>query len=150
MILGSSSASKCLVGQRPSRHGHASCPIFAIWRSPIIHLVCPPKLCITFVFHFSWVLQSSQQKLTTMFMQSVFWGGRGEERGGGKQGALLNDSHTFSLKCSRSLFVSPCPPECYIQSETKIEPDLARTFKNAAKSFCGLSLRTPTSKCKSQ
>ena len=92
MILGSSSASKCLVGQRPSRHGHASCPIFAIWRSPIIHLVCPPKLCITFVFHFSWVLQSSQQKLTTMFMQSVFWGGRGEERGGGKQGALLNDN----------------------------------------------------------
>ena len=92
MILGSSSASKCLVGQRPSRHGHASCPIFAIWRSPIIHLVCPPKLCITFVFHFSWVLQSSQQKLTTMFMQSVFLGGRGEERGGGKQGALLNDN----------------------------------------------------------
>ena len=23
-----------------------------------------------------------------------------------------------------SLFVSPCPPECYLQSETKIEPDL--------------------------
>ena len=25
---------------------------------------------------------------------------------------------------SGSLFVSPCPPECYLQSETKIEPDL--------------------------
>ena len=23
-----------------------------------------------------------------------------------------------------SLFVSPCPPECYLQSEMKIEPDL--------------------------
>ena len=25
---------------------------------------------------------------------------------------------------SGSFFVSPCPPECYLQSETKIEPDL--------------------------
>ena len=25
---------------------------------------------------------------------------------------------------SGSLFVSPCPPECYLQSETKIQPDL--------------------------
>ena len=25
---------------------------------------------------------------------------------------------------SGSLFVSPCSPECYLQSETKIEPDL--------------------------
>ena len=25
---------------------------------------------------------------------------------------------------SGSVFVSPCPPECYLQSETKIEPDL--------------------------
>ena len=25
---------------------------------------------------------------------------------------------------SGSLFVSPCPPECYLQSETNIEPDL--------------------------
>ena len=25
---------------------------------------------------------------------------------------------------SGSLFVSPCPPECYLQSETKIESDL--------------------------
>ena len=23
----------------------------------IMHLICPPKLCIAFVFHFSWVLQ---------------------------------------------------------------------------------------------
>ena len=25
---------------------------------------------------------------------------------------------------SGSLFVSPCPPECYFENETKIEPDL--------------------------
>ena len=35
-------------------------------------------------------------------------------------------SHTFSLTASAKmpLFVSPCPLECYLQSETKIEPDL--------------------------
>ena len=37
---------------------------------PIMHLICPPKFCITFVFHFSWVLQPSQEKLKTMFMQN--------------------------------------------------------------------------------
>ena len=29
---------------------------------------------------------------------------------------------------SGSLFVSLCPPECYLQSETKIEPDLRLIF----------------------
>ena len=29
----------------------------------IMHFFCPPKFCITFVFHFSWVLQPSQEKL---------------------------------------------------------------------------------------
>ena len=33
---------------------------------PIMHLICPPKFCITFVFHFYWVLQPSQEKLKTM------------------------------------------------------------------------------------
>ena len=32
-----------------------------------------PKSCITFVSHFSWVLQSSQEKLNTMLIQN-FWG----------------------------------------------------------------------------
>ena len=36
---------------------------FATCTSPIIHLVCPPKFCITFDFHFSWVLQPSRIKL---------------------------------------------------------------------------------------
>ena len=35
---------------------------------------------------------------------------------------------------SGSLFVSPCPPECNFQSETKIEPDL-RLFLTATTSF---------------
>ena len=33
---------------------------------------------------------------------------------------ILSNGYRFSL----SLFVSPCPPECYLQSERKIEPDL--------------------------
>ena len=38
---------------------------------PIMHLICPPKFCLTFVFHFSWVLQPSQDKLKTMLMQNL-------------------------------------------------------------------------------
>ena len=53
---------------------------FATCTSLIIHLVCPPKVCITFDFHNSWVLQPSQEKLKTMLMQNfggqircIFW-----------------------------------------------------------------------------
>ena len=35
-----------------------------------MHLIWPPKFCITFVFHFSWVLQPSQDKLKTMLTQN--------------------------------------------------------------------------------
>ena len=35
-----------------------------------------PKFCITYVFHFSWLLQPSQEKLKIMLMQFFFfWGG---------------------------------------------------------------------------
>ena len=44
--------------------------IFTICTSPIIHLVCHPNLCITFVIDFSWVLQCSQEKQKTMLMQN--------------------------------------------------------------------------------
>ena len=35
---------------------------------PIMRLICLPKFCITFVFHFFWVLQPSQEKLKAMLM----------------------------------------------------------------------------------
>ena len=39
-----------------------------------MHIICPhSKFCITFVFHFSRVLQPSQEKLKTMLIQNV-WG----------------------------------------------------------------------------
>ena len=46
-------------------------PQFSIGISPIIHLVCPLKFCITLAFNFSWVLQSFQKKLKTIFMQNI-------------------------------------------------------------------------------
>ena len=40
----------------------------------------------------------------------------------------INQKSGWQMFCRRfvsgSLFVSPCPPECYLQKETKIEPDL--------------------------
>ena len=47
---------------------------FATCTSPIIHLVCSPKFCITFDFHFSLVLKPSQEKLKTMLTQNLLWG----------------------------------------------------------------------------
>ena len=44
----------------------------------------PSQNCITFVFHFSWVLQPSQEKLKTIFLQNFFFGAGG----GGEQCAL--------------------------------------------------------------
>ena len=37
------------------------------------HLICPLKFCKTFVFHFSWVLQPSQEKLKAMLAYTKFW-----------------------------------------------------------------------------
>ena len=35
--------------------------LYATSTFPIMHLICPPKFGITLVFHFSWVLQLSQE-----------------------------------------------------------------------------------------
>ena len=53
-----------------------------------MHLVYPPKICITIVSNFSRVTQSSQEKLKTTVMHSFFGGGGGGGGGGGKQVAL--------------------------------------------------------------
>ena len=52
--------------------------------SPIIHLVCLPKLCITFVFNFHWVLQWPQEKKKTMLMQNY----------GGQTRCIMGDMQT--------------------------------------------------------
>ena len=43
---------------------------FATCTSPIINLIYTPEFFITFVSHFSWVSQPSQEKLKTMLMQN--------------------------------------------------------------------------------
>ena len=48
-----------------------------------MHLVYPPKFCITVAFDFSWNDWNTQEKLETMFMQFFFFGGKG---GGGGRG----------------------------------------------------------------
>ena len=40
----------------------------------------PSKFCVTFDFHFSWVLQPSQEKLKTVLMQILFFFGGGGEQ----------------------------------------------------------------------
>ena len=48
--------------------------LFAMCTFPIIQLVCPPKLCITFAFNFSWVLQLSQEKNNEDNAHAKIWG----------------------------------------------------------------------------
>ena len=54
--------------------------IYATSTFPIMHLICLPKFCTTFVFHFSRVLQPSQEKLKTKVMQNFGRGGGGQIR----------------------------------------------------------------------
>ena len=52
---------------------------YATCTSPLMHLIPPPKKkkLPTFVFHFSWVLQLSQEKLKTMLCKILVGGGGG-------------------------------------------------------------------------
>ena len=49
---------------------HAQSQTIRHLHTSIMHLIYPPKFCITFVFHFSWALQPSQEKLKIMLMQN--------------------------------------------------------------------------------
>ena len=78
-------------------------------------LICPSRLCTTFVFHFSWVLQPSQEKSNAY--AKFFWGGGGGGReggwlGGGIRGIMGNVQVTnpiglanYHFSCS-TLFLS--------------------------------------------
>ena len=69
---------------------------------PICHLhislnasYLPPKFCITFVFHFSWVLQPSQEKLKTLLIQNF----------GGQIRCIMGD-----VQVAYCFFLSSLPP----------------------------------------
>ena len=64
--------------------------------SPVMYLTCPPKFCTTFVLHFSWVLQPSQEKLKIILMQIFFGGGGGK----GQTKCIMGDvqvAYAYSL-----------------------------------------------------
>ena len=72
--------------------------LYATCTSPIMHLICPPKICITFVFYFSWVLQPSQEKLKTACEQAFGSSGHKKERGARgrharEEGASAREAH---------------------------------------------------------
>ena len=69
---------------------------YATCTSPIMYLICPPKFCITFVLHFSWVLQASREKLKIILMQIFFGGGGGK----GQTRCIMGDvqvAYAYSL-----------------------------------------------------
>ena len=56
-------------------------PIYATCTSPIMHLICPPKFCITIIFNFSWDGCNLQEKWkTTWKVMQNFGGGGGQIR----------------------------------------------------------------------
>ena len=88
--------------------------IYTTCTSPIMHR--PPKFCVTFVFHFFWVLQPSQEKLKTMLMQFFFLLGWGEGGGGDKvhYGWCAGGVGTFSTyKLTRPSNRTPIVPFCF-------------------------------------
>ena len=48
--------------------------LYATCTFPITHLICPPKFCITFVFHFSGVLQPKDVFFVCLFVCFVLAG----------------------------------------------------------------------------
>ena len=65
---------------------------FTICTPSMIHLLCLPNFCITFAIHFSWIWQSSRQKLKTFPMQNC---GGWEDQGVLRQ--MCKWPMTFSL-----------------------------------------------------
>ena len=85
--------------------------LYATSTFPIMHLIClppPPRLpprkeiCITFVFHFSWVLQPSQEKLKILLMQNLGGSGGVQIRGimGNVEEAYRNIVLVANIMCA--------------------------------------------------
>ena len=72
-----SRCSRAATAKKCAKKRDARAKLLLCQSKPICHLhishnafYLPPKFCITFVFHFSWVLQPSQEKLKTMLIQN--------------------------------------------------------------------------------
>ena len=79
---------------------------YATCTSPIMHLFCPPKFCITFAFHVYWILQPPQEKLKTMLMQN--FGGQIRCIMGDVQGHIKRNSKLNLMLLASNLHISHC------------------------------------------
>ena len=79
---------------------------YATCMSPIMHLFCPPppKFCITFVFHFFWILQLPQEKLKTMLVQN--FGGQIRCIMGDVQGHIKRNTKLNLMLLASNLYIS--------------------------------------------
>ena len=69
---------------------------YATCTPPIMHLIWPPKVCTTFVLHFSSVSQPSREKLKIILTQIFFGGGGGK----GQTKCIMGDvqvAYAYSL-----------------------------------------------------
>ena len=95
-----------------------------------MHLVYPRKVCITIVFNFCLVLQSSQEKSKTIFMQN-FFGGVNKVHFG-----LCENGELRLGNLVPRAFVLSCPAEqAKDSSESRLKEDLfhTHTWLNANK-----------------
>ena len=53
-------------------------PLHATCTSPIMHLICPPKFCISIVFNSSWTAKIPRRNENKGYAD--FWGGRGANK----------------------------------------------------------------------
>ena len=71
---------------------------------PIMHLVCPPKFCLSIVFNFAWDGFNTQEKWKTKVMQNL---GRGNKVHYGKCGSgvysLIGNLRSNDATASRTL-----------------------------------------------
>ena len=87
-------------------------PVFAICTSSTVNLVCPAKFCIIFVFYFSWVLHSSQEKLNfcsknAAALMKFFYG---KMRLLFEGGVYFSESWTQNKNCFKYGIITVKPP----------------------------------------
>ena len=73
---------------------------------PHMHLICPPKFSITFVFHFSWILQPPQEKLKTNAYKMQNFGKQIRCIMGDVQGHIKRNSKLNLMPLASNLFIS--------------------------------------------
>ena len=64
-----------------------------------MHLICPPKFCITFVFHFSWILPAAAPRQIENNPYAQFWGANMVHYGKRGSGVRVREKGFMLLEC---------------------------------------------------